>query len=810
MRFVFFSVLIYCAAFSYAQPHGLAVQWQKTMGGEWIEEATSVIILPDSSFVVAGYASSQTGDVTGLHSNDNSPDGWVVKFDYTGTMLWKLCVGGSFEDKFQSVFAAPDGGYYCFGRSESFDGDLVGNTIVNGSWLVKLSPDGNLEWSKTFGSFYSGYFGDAVVLTDGNIAVLTAAGQDDAVLYKIDPTGNIIWELDSISNSGSHMVETADKNILTNTGLLVKPTQGDTSRLNWSQEVMAMKRLDGRLYVIIREEMSNKLGYMEELSGDFTFNEWSQESIMDDMQTSFITTLNSLAILPDGTALIAGNKNFTSRGGAFNAAFLYSEQGLRYYADLYNDGGNSFNAIEIFPNGTEVLVAGNIGGEFWIARISLQYITGQVFFDINNNSSKDEDEPVLEGVKIKSAKAGNEVISATVNGQYFNNVSDTGSFTTSLVAEGAVNYIASPVSRSSLFENGKRMDTVNFAVHTLPGAKDCEILMRSFTPATYSSTVKYKISVINRVAETVYNKQVRLIKDRHLDTLQIFPYASNTAGDSIYWTIDSLLPGKSTDFFVTLKVGSPVEEDNFTAISSSAYFEDEEDINPENNESILVQNIVSNFCINCKEEVHDGFISMTDVINQDDLLYTIRFQNPWYVSGNEIVIKDTLPAGLNGESFEMVDASHPYILKIKKGKYVEWELPKMNLPDTFHYGSYATGYITYKIKPATGLLPGDSIINTAFLSLDHPVWTTEQHSSYTIVKRRVSIWTGAQDTAWENQHNWSDGLVPDELTETIIPAVTTFYPVISSEAACFSLFVYPAAEIRLNAGFSLQVTGKQP
>jgi Domain of unknown function DUF11 len=810
MRFVIFTVLICCTAVSYAQPQGLAIQWQKTMGGEWVEEATSILVLPDSSFVVAGYASSQTGDVTGLHSSDNVPDGWVVKFDYDGNIVWKLCIGGMLEDKFQSVLPATDGGYYCFGRSESLDGDLNGNTIVNGSWLVKLSSGGIIEWSKTFGSFYSGYFGNAIMLSDGNIALLTAAGQDDAVLYKLDPLGNIIWEIDSISNSGSHMIETAEKNILTNTGLLIKPAQGDTSRLNWNQEVMAMKKLDNRVYVITREEMSNKLGYTEELNNNFTFSEWSQESIVDDMQTTYATTLNSLAILPDGTAVIAGNKNFTSRGGEFNAAFLYTEQGLRYYADLYNDGGNTFNAIESFPNGREVLVAGMIDGEFWIARISLQYITGQVFFDINNNYLKDIDEPVLDGVKIKSTKSGNEVISTSVNGQYFNNVSDTGSYTTSLVAEGAVNYIVSPVSRSSLFVDGKRMDTINFAIHTLPGAKDCEILLRSFTPAVYSSEVRYKISVTNRVAETVYNKQVRLIKDIHLDTLQTLPFASSASGDNVYWNIDSLLPGKSTHIFITLKVGSPVPDDSFVVVSSSAYFEDAEDINPENNESTLVQNIVGNYCINCKEEVHNGSISMTDVINQNDLVYTIRFQNPWYVTANEIVIKDTLPAGLNGGSIEMVDASHPYILKIKKDRYVEWELPKMNMLDTFHHGSFGTGYLTYKIKPATALLPGDSIINSAFLSLDHPVWITEVSTSSTIIKRRVSVWTGSQDTAWENQNNWSDGLVPDELTETIIPAVTTFYPVINSEAACFSLFVYPSAEIRLNDGFSLQVTGKQP
>ena len=808
MRLVYFICMILCSGLTYAQPQGLAIQWQKTMGGEWVEEAASIIVLPDSSFVVAGYASSQTGDVTGLHSSENTPDGWVVKFDYAGNMLWKLCIGGTAEDKFQKVLAAADGGYYCFGRTESFDGDVSGSTIVNGSWLVKLSADGNVEWSKTLGSFYSGYFGNAIVLSDGNIAVLTAAGQEDAVLYKIDPSGNIIWAINNIINSGSHMIETGDKNILTNTGLQFEPANGDTTRMNWSQEVMAMKRMDNRVYVITREEMTNKVGYMEDLNGQFTFSNWSQESAMGDMETTYNTTVNSLAILPDGTALIAGNKTVTSRGGAFNAAFLYSDQQLKFYADLNNDGANTFNAIEIFPNGREVLVAGSIYGQFWIARVSLQYITGQVFLDINNNNVKDADEPGVDSVRVRSIQAGNEVVSRCINGQYFNNVTDTGTYITSLMLEGYADYTVSPASQSSVFVDGKRLDTINFAVHTTPGIRDCDITMLAFTPAKYAATVKYKITLTNRGAETVFNKQVMFIKDHHLDTLQIVPAASIAAGDTIYWSIDNLLPGKSTTMFVTLQVGEPVPGDSFALITSAAYFYDEEDIDPADNETTLIQNILADYCTNCKEEVHNGFISMADVRNQNDLVYTIRFQNPWYVTENEIIIKDTLPANVDWKSFEIIDASHPYILKIKNNQYIDWELPKMNMPDTFHNGSYAAGYITYKVKPAAGLQPGDSIVNTAFLSLDHPAGIPEEVSTFTIVKRPIAIWTGLQDTAWENSNNWSDGLVPDELTETIIPAVTTFYPVISSGAVCFSLSILQGSEVIINTGFNLEIKGK--
>jgi len=72
----------------------------------------------------------------------------------------------------------------------------------------------------------------------------------------------------------------------------------------------------------------------------------------------------------------------------------------------------------------------------------------------------------------------------------------------------------------------------------------------------------------------------------------------------------------------------------------------------------------------------------------------------------------------------------------------------------------------------------------------------------------VQTWTGATDTAWEKPANWGCGIVPDGNTDVIINQVISNYPVINSNAQCKSININPATNLRVNSGFSLNITGK--
>jgi hypothetical protein len=74
--------------------------------------------------------------------------------------------------------------------------------------------------------------------------------------------------------------------------------------------------------------------------------------------------------------------------------------------------------------------------------------------------------------------------------------------------------------------------------------------------------------------------------------------------------------------------------------------------------------------------------------------------------------------------------------------------------------------------------------------------------------RFIQTWTGATDNAWEKTTNWSCGIIPDGNTDVIINSGLTNYPVINSAASCKSINVNPTTTIKVNNGFSLNITGQ--
>ena len=76
------------------------VLWQKNYGGSSGEDATSVAMTADGSFIFAGYTWSNDGDVTGYHAQG---DIWIVKTDASGNKVWQKTVGGARGDDAVSI-----------------------------------------------------------------------------------------------------------------------------------------------------------------------------------------------------------------------------------------------------------------------------------------------------------------------------------------------------------------------------------------------------------------------------------------------------------------------------------------------------------------------------------------------------------------------------------------------------------------------------------------------------------------------------------------------------------------------------------
>src|SRR5579883_2263275 len=126
-----------------------SIQWQKSLGGSANDGANSIEQTNDGGYIVAGYTASDDKDVSGNHGGN---DYWIVKLDGNGNIKWEKCYGGSGDDEANSVQQTFDGGYIVAGWTGSLnDGNVTGFHGVTDYWILKLDASGNLQWQEALG-----------------------------------------------------------------------------------------------------------------------------------------------------------------------------------------------------------------------------------------------------------------------------------------------------------------------------------------------------------------------------------------------------------------------------------------------------------------------------------------------------------------------------------------------------------------------------------------------------------------------------------------------------------------------------------
>jgi PKD repeat protein len=167
--------------------------WQRCLGGSGTDVARSAHPTVDGGYIIGGQTNSTDGDVSGNHGK---ADIWLVKMDSGGNISWQRCIGGSNYEDISNVCQTSDGGYILTGETDSNDGDVSGYHDRNDTWLVKIDPDGLIEWEKSFGPIM---INTCAQQTDDGGYVLCGwcwegHGMFDGYVLKVDATGVLEWQ----------------------------------------------------------------------------------------------------------------------------------------------------------------------------------------------------------------------------------------------------------------------------------------------------------------------------------------------------------------------------------------------------------------------------------------------------------------------------------------------------------------------------------------------------------------------------------------------------------------------------------------
>jgi len=174
--------------------------WTKIIGSISNDYAYGIAVdIKDNIFVIG----SVTHTLNGVTTNGEQ-DIFVIKYDSNANLLWTRVIGSNLSEIGNSVATDINGNAYVTGYTS---GSLNGNTYNGGiydGYLIKLDLEGNLLWTQTFGTnskdLGTGVAvdknGDILVVgqTDGDLNGMKNLGKkDDGFIIKFDSNGNTIW-----------------------------------------------------------------------------------------------------------------------------------------------------------------------------------------------------------------------------------------------------------------------------------------------------------------------------------------------------------------------------------------------------------------------------------------------------------------------------------------------------------------------------------------------------------------------------------------------------------------------------------------
>jgi hypothetical protein len=184
------------------------LEWQKNFGGTGTDFLQSIKLTRDGGFILAGTSNSEKG----FDKNDpckGQEDFWIIKLNAGGGQQWQKTIGGSGQEKLQSIYQTKDGGYILGGSSSSDkSGDKTQNSYGNlDYWVVKIDQYGIIEWQQTIGGLFFDELRSIEQTTDNGYILGGYSnspksgnksddnfGVGDYWVLKLDKKGDIDWQ----------------------------------------------------------------------------------------------------------------------------------------------------------------------------------------------------------------------------------------------------------------------------------------------------------------------------------------------------------------------------------------------------------------------------------------------------------------------------------------------------------------------------------------------------------------------------------------------------------------------------------------
>lgn len=411
--------------------------------------------------------------------------------------------------------------------------------------------------------------------------------------------------------------------------------------------------------------------------------------------------------------------------------------------------------IEIFSNPTECSSQEEIISVCEIPPTA----QGCIYWDENQNGLKDDEERNLQITN--SVIYPDDIFSFLDTTGCFTHFLDNGEYTfTFLPAQHWE--LSSSVTEYDILVNDDNHSGLDFGFIPIDTFIAGNYNVTSGIPRC-SREVEFDFSFRNE-GTTIIDGKLSIVIDTFTEVSSFFHPADSILNDTIWeWHFYDLYPGELVQRTAFLKMPD-VEETDSIHVSSALYA-----INDLQEEI----NIANDFKtpILCAYDPNDKLVSPNRegdenyTLFDEDMFYTIRFQNTGNDTAFMVAILDTLDENLSISSLRILASSHQDILRteVTESKFVAFIFENILLPDSTTNFNESQGYVTYTIQSKDGLNENTVVNNTASIYFDFnpPIVTnTTQNTLVSCLPIQESI----VEAAFISGDNYTlpDGMVIDE------------------------------------------------
>lgn len=351
------------------------------------------------------------------------------------------------------------------------------------------------------------------------------------------------------------------------------------------------------------------------------------------------------------------------------------------------------------------------------AGCNLNVISGNAYYDLNGNNTLDSSDVPISNIKITSSNNTDTFATYTRSDGTYDNFTDDGTITTSI--DAIPNFSFAPSTHNSIFSGVGNQDVdKDFEASVLNVFNDVSVKVIPTNAARPGLEARYRLVLKNEGTQSSSG-----IVTLNYDSIRLTYNSSslspiNQTTGLLTFNYNNLNLFETRTIQITFDVALPPTLIGGEILDFSAQITPSvTDVDFSNNTDLLAQTVVNSYDPNDKT-VFEGDEILPSQLSEY-LHYLIRFQNTGTASAINVKVTDTLSTNLDWDSFEPLHMSHDVgEIHMRNNRYIDFDFPNINLPDSTANEPLSHGYIYYRIKPKQNLAIGDQIDNTAHIFFD--------------------------------------------------------------------------------------------